>query len=42
MDVGNPSNFARMLDLYQNDPETLKSDVSGFDFSDAETQTSDV
>jgi threonine synthase len=38
MDVGNPSNFARMLDLYQNDPATLKSDISGFDFTDAETQ----
>jgi threonine synthase len=39
MDVGNPSNFARMMDLYQNDHEKLKSDVLGFDFSDAETQT---
>jgi threonine synthase len=38
MDVGNPSNFARMLDLYQNDPEKLKTDISGFDFSDEETQ----
>jgi threonine synthase len=37
--LGNPSNFARMLDLYQNDFEKLKSNVSGFDFSDAETQT---
>jgi threonine synthase len=39
MDVGNPSNFSRMLDLYQNDPEKLKLDISGFDFSDEETQT---
>jgi threonine synthase len=39
MDVGNPSNFARMLDLYQNDFEKLKADISGYDFSDAETQT---
>jgi threonine synthase len=39
MDVGNPSNFARMLDLYQHDFEKLKADVAGFDFSDAETQT---
>jgi threonine synthase len=39
MDVGNPSNFARMLDLYQDDFEKLKANVSGFDFSDAETQT---
>jgi threonine synthase len=39
MDVGNPSNFARMLDLYKSDPEKLKSDISGFDFTDEETQT---
>jgi len=39
MDVGNPSNFARMLDLYQNDPEKLKADISGYDFSDTETET---
>jgi threonine synthase len=38
MDVGNPSNFARMLDLYGNDFEKLKADVSGFEFSDTETQ----
>lgn len=38
MDVGNPSNFARMLDLYQNDFEKLKANVSGFEFSDTETQ----
>jgi threonine synthase len=38
MDVGNPSNFARMLDLYQNDFEKLKADISGYEFSDAETQ----
>ena len=39
MDVGNPSNFARMLDLYQHDFEKLKADISGYDFSDSETQT---
>ncbi len=39
MDVGNPSNFSRMLDLYQNDSEKLKSDISGFAFTDEETQT---
>jgi threonine synthase len=38
MDVGNPSNFSRMLNLYQNDFEKLKADISGFDFSDEETQ----
>jgi threonine synthase len=38
MDVGNPSNFARMLDLYKNDWTALKSDVTGFAFTDSETQ----
>lgn len=38
MDVGNPSNFSRMLDLYQNDFEKLKTDISGFEFSDIKTQ----
>jgi threonine synthase len=37
MDVGNPSNFARMLDLYQNDFESLSSDVLGFHYSDEQT-----
>jgi threonine synthase len=39
MDVGNPSNVVRMLDLYQNHFEKLKADISGFDFNDEETQT---
>jgi threonine synthase len=37
MDVGNPSNFARMLDLYQNDFESLSSDVVGCHYSDEQT-----
>ncbi len=37
MDVGNPSNFARMLDLYQSDFESLSSDVTGFHCSDEQT-----
>ena len=37
MDVGNPSNFARMLDLYQNDFEGLSNDVEGFHCSDEQT-----
>jgi threonine synthase len=37
MDVGNPSNFARMLDLYQNDFESLSTDVLGFHYSDEQT-----
>lgn len=38
MDVGNPSNFARMLDLYQGDWASLSADITGFSFSDDETQ----
>src|SRR6185295_20090961 len=38
MDVGNPSNFARMLDLYDHHFERLASDVEGFSFSDDETR----
>jgi threonine synthase len=37
MDVGNPSNFARMLDLYQNDFENLSKDVVGCHYSDEQT-----
>jgi len=39
MDVGNPSNFARMLDLYDHHFERLAHDVEGHSFSDAETRT---
>lgn len=34
MDVGDPSNFARILDLYQNSWETIKSRISGATYSD--------
>jgi threonine synthase len=37
MDVGNPSNFYRLLDLYGNDEALLKSKVVGYYFSDEET-----
>jgi threonine synthase len=37
MDVGNPSNFARILDLYQNNLEDLRKDISSKSFTDAET-----
>jgi threonine synthase len=37
MDVGNPSNFARMLDLYNNDFDSLSKDVVGYSFGDEET-----
>lgn len=37
MDVGNPSNFARILDLYDNDHESICKDVFGCSYSDEET-----
>ncbi|HEX5169326.1 MAG TPA: threonine synthase [Cyclobacteriaceae bacterium] len=38
MDVGNPSNFVRMLDLYENDFEKISDDITGYAFTDEETQ----
>jgi threonine synthase len=37
MDVGNPSNFARIADLYGNDLEAIRGDIWGCSFSDEET-----
>ena len=37
MDVGNPSNFARIVDLYDNDLQAIRRDISGCSFSDEET-----
>lgn len=37
MDVGNPSNFARMLDLYSSTWNIMRSDIAGYSISDAET-----
>ncbi|MDR7132311.1 threonine synthase [Algoriphagus sp. 4150] len=37
MDVGNPSNFYRLLALYGNDEQELKSQVSGCYYSDEAT-----
>jgi threonine synthase len=37
MDVGNPSNFARIIDLYDNDLEAIRRDLWGCSFSDEET-----
>lgn len=36
MDVGNPSNFARVLDMFDADVEKIRSVVSGATFSDSE------
>lgn len=38
MDVGNPSNFSRMLDLFDNDWQKMRECISGFSFSDEETK----
>jgi len=38
MDVGNPSNFARMMSLYDNNLEKIKEDVVGYYFDDSETK----
>jgi threonine synthase len=34
MDVGDPSNFARVIDLYGHDWEAVKADISGTTYSD--------
>ncbi|MBI5915038.1 MAG: threonine synthase [Bacteroidetes bacterium] len=39
MDVGNPSNFARTLDLYRSTWNNIKNEISGYSFNDAETKT---
>ena len=38
MDVGNPSNFIRIQELFNNDIEALKSAFSSYSFSDDETR----
>jgi threonine synthase len=38
MDVGNPSNFARMNDLYGSTWNSIREDVVGYGFTDVETR----
>ena len=38
MDVGNPSNFIRIQAIYNNNFETLKSNLSSYSFTDDETK----
>ncbi|MDB9980436.1 threonine synthase [Ulvibacter sp.] len=38
MDVGNPSNFIRIQEIYKNKFESLKENMSSFSFSDDETK----
>ena len=37
MDVGNPSNFARMFDLYGSTWNNLKEEISGYSYNDPST-----
>lgn len=39
MDVGSPSNIVRMLDLFSGDVSALEKAVTGYAFTDGETQT---
>ncbi len=38
MDVGNPSNFPRMIELFGNSWTDMKSSINGYSFSDDETK----
>lgn len=38
MDVGNPSNFSRLLDVYDHDYKKIIADVKGIRFNDEETK----
>lgn len=38
MDVGNPSNFTRIIDLYKGKWSAIRSDMTGFYFDDASTK----
>jgi threonine synthase len=38
MDVGDPSNFVRILDLYRGDAEAIRRDVRGVRHGDDETR----
>ncbi len=38
MDVGNPSNFARILDLFQHNHASICDRISGYSFTDEETR----
>ena len=39
MDVGNPSNFTRLLDLFDNNFEALSNTIEGYSFTDEETRS---
>lgn len=37
MDVGNPSNFARLMDLYGNDAEKVREEIAAFSYNNDQT-----
>lgn len=37
MDVGNPSNFARLLDLFEDDQKKMNEVIAGYAFTDVDT-----
>lgn len=39
MDVGDPSNFIRIQEIYNNNFETLQNNLSSYSFTDTETKT---
>ena len=39
MDVGNPSNFVRLMDLYNNDFDAVSADIIGYAFTHEETRS---
>lgn len=42
MDVGDPSNFIRLLDLYNGSRERMTDDIAGYRFSDPQTKAAMV
>ena len=37
MDVGNPSNFQRMMDIYGNSVESVREDIASYSYNDEQT-----
>src|SRR5690606_36719825 len=37
MDISNPSNFARILDLYSSTWNNIREDIKGYSYTDEET-----
>ena len=42
MDVGNPSNFARMLDIFGSTWNNMAADIKGYSYDDVDTKTAMV